>query len=94
MTKVEDLQGIQGNFEGTLRKHPNSQLKRRALADGILTYSRTIGTDEREEEEVTISVAGVKVRRLNGSDDFRRYIRVERGPKNNRDTIIGLIDKD
>ena len=90
MTKVEDLQGIHGRFDGDLKHHPDSKFKMRRVADGHVTYYKTV------EGEVTIPVKGVSVRRLHGPDvsDFRRYVRVERGPKGNRDKIIGLIDQD
>jgi len=93
MVKVEDLQGIHGDFEGMVKRHPDPKLTMRGVADGALTYERNV---DGEGQEVTIKVQGVSVRRLHGPDvhDIRRYIRVKRGPKGNRDKIIGLVDKD
>lgn len=85
MARVEDLQGIQGTFEGRVRAHPQG-FRMRAVADGTLTYTRE------DVGETTIEVKGVSVRRVPG--DIRRFVRAERGPKGKRDKIIGLVDKD
>lgn len=92
MAKVEDLSGIHGTFKGTVRPHPDPNLNRRVLADGSITYQREV---DGEKRDVTTFVNGVSVRRLHGSGVFdnRRYIRIFRGPKENRDKIIGLIDQ-
>ncbi len=90
MANIENLEGIIGSFEGHLRDHPDPKRDRNALADGTITYERTI---DGESVMVTILIKGVRVRRLGESRDFRRYVRVVRGPKENRDKIIGLIDK-
>ncbi len=94
MTRIEDLpETIVGNFEGDFKPHFDPRFPNRALADGTITYVRSIdGT----EIETTIPVEGVSVRRLHGMDgnDFRRYVRVERGKRGEKkDKIIGLIDK-
>jgi len=81
--KVEDLSGIHGTFEGKVKAHPDPKLRMRALADGTLTY-------ERETGETTIEVQDLSVRRVQG--DHRRFVRATRGPKGNRDKIIGLVD--
>jgi len=85
MTKVEDLLGIHGTFEGKVRPHPDAKLRMRAVADGTLTYERE------EEGEVTIDVQQLSVKRVSG--DIRRFVRAKRGPKGNRDKIIGLVDE-
>jgi hypothetical protein len=86
MTRVEDLAGIHGTFEGEVKPHPQG-FQTRAVADGTLTY-------ERKElgEEVAVDVQGVSVRRVPG--DSRRFVRITRGPKGDRDKIIGLVDTD
>ena len=88
--KIEDLQGIIGSFSGEIRHH-SPRRNRRSLAVGQLTYPRTVG---KETIVVTIPVKGVLVRRLSGSDDLRRYVRVTRGSGENKDKIIGLIDRE
>lgn len=86
MKRVEDLPGVFGTFTGSVHRHPLG-LKMRAVAVGSLTYVRPD-----TGEEVTVEVCGVSVRRLGGSYDTRRYIRIERGPKGNRDKIVALVD--
>lgn len=85
MSKVEDLWGIHGKFEGKVRSHPLG-FRMRAVADGALTYER------KDVGEVTINVSGLSVRRIPG--DGRRFVRAMRGPKGSRDKIIGLVDTD
>lgn len=84
MVKVDDLLGIRGTFRGEVKAHPQG-FRRRAVVDGTITYERE------GEGEVVINVRGLSVRRV--PDDNRRFVRAERGPKGNRDKIIGLIDK-
>ena len=85
MTKVEDLSGIHGTFEGKVKSHPDAKLRMRAVADGTLTYERE------GEGEVAINVHNLRVRRVPG--DIRRFVRAQRGSKGNRDKIIGLVDE-
>jgi hypothetical protein len=85
MTKVENLSGIHGAFNGKVRAHPLG-IRTRAVADGTLTYRKD------EKGEVIIDVQGLSIRRIPG--DTRRFVRATRGPKGNRDKIIGLVDKD
>jgi len=91
MIKVEDLQGIHGTFEGSLRQHPNPKLELRFLADGEIVYERRV---DGEARETIIPVRSIRVRRLSGPgiEDLRRYVRVRKGPKEDRDKIIALID--
>ena len=87
MTRVDDLRGIHGVFNGSIRVHPDERFPRRSLAYGVVQVCC-------DKDERIVPVDGVSVRRLEGSDDLRRYVRLERGPKGNRDKIIGLIDID
>jgi len=86
MTRVEDLAGIHGTFEGEVKPHPRG-FQMRAVADGTLTYQR-----DKEVGKVTINVQGLSVRTVPG--DYRRFVRITRGPKGDRDKIIGLVDTD
>jgi len=87
---IEELQGIHGTFVlNKVRKLLG--FRNRAVATGQMTYRRQIGE---QTQTVVVPVKNVLVRRLGGKDahDLRRYVRITRGPKHNRDKIIGLID--
>lgn len=93
MGRIESLGTIIGTFQGRIetRKPPH-----RDVAFGKVTYKRPM---DGSKIEVTISANNLGVRRMPKlpahatGQDFRRYIRLERGTGQKKDTIIAIVEE-